>query len=317
MTRLALIDQIKQLGFSDYEAKCYLALFERESLSVSEISKLAKIPRSNAYETTENLLTKGLIVSIPGKIKKYSVSDPKILHEKSIELFEANAEAELEALERKRREILEIKKKEIEKRKRIVQESVGNIVGQLGAYFAKNRGNGDPFDHIEVLKNRDQLHRKHSQLCAKAKSEILGFSKPPFAFTSLTLKKEQTKILIDAVNRGVKLRSIHELPPDNALKQEVFKNLNRLYEPKYEEVRLIDKLPHKLSIYDTRIVLLSLEYPILNEMSLTGIVIEHPDFASSQKRMFETYWKDSMDYYILDGRKYYLSKTNSQKEEHN
>ena len=88
----------------------------------------------------------------------------------------------------------------------------------------------------------------------------------------------------------------------------MYKEINKTYEPEYEEIRLSERLPMKVAIFDGLIAMVTMVYPILNELSLTGLVIDHADYSEGLKTMFEGYWDKGIDYYILDNRKYYLSK---------
>ncbi|MDP2917995.1 MAG: helix-turn-helix domain-containing protein, partial [bacterium] len=53
--------QLTNLGLSDKEAACYLALLELGPSTVSEIAGLAKINRTTGYDILESLANYGLI----------------------------------------------------------------------------------------------------------------------------------------------------------------------------------------------------------------------------------------------------------------
>jgi sugar-specific transcriptional regulator TrmB len=296
----SLLQTIRQLGFSEYEARCYLALFNKDSMAVSEIAKISKVPRPNAYDALEKLMTNGFIVAVPGKTKCFSVSDPRLIKEKSFLPMINSIEYEIELLDRKR--------KEKAATKTALEENISGALEQLNSLYRHNRGNGNPLDYIEVLKNSEQIHRRHIQLCAEAKSELLGFSKPPFASGVLKLRKEQDETLLAAVKRGVTLRAIHELPAADADRQNMYKDIKKSYNPRLEEARLIEKLPMKANVYDGLITMIVLEYPILGDLALTGLIVNHKAYSEGFKKLFETYWNEGIDYYILNNRKYYLSK---------
>ncbi len=54
--------QMKQLGFSEYESKAYLALLETYPLSGYALSKASGVPRSRIYEVLGNLTAKQVVM---------------------------------------------------------------------------------------------------------------------------------------------------------------------------------------------------------------------------------------------------------------
>lgn len=75
-----LINQLKKLGFSDGEARVYLANLELGEASASRIASKAKIERTTTYGFLESLKKRGL-VSLSKRNKKtvYSAETPKKL----------------------------------------------------------------------------------------------------------------------------------------------------------------------------------------------------------------------------------------------
>ena len=60
--RIQLQSQMKRLGFSEYEARAYLALLGEFPLSGYALSKSSGIPRSRIYEVLNNLVTKQVVL---------------------------------------------------------------------------------------------------------------------------------------------------------------------------------------------------------------------------------------------------------------
>ena len=305
MIKPALYERIKQFGFSEYESKCYLALFERESLAVSDISKLANIPRSNTYGALERLLDKGLVALIPGKRKKYSVSDPRNFQDMSLEMLDQNMNEELIELERKRQEVIEKKKREIERKKISAQESITGIVNELRASYQRTRDNGDPLDYIEILRSPIQIHRKFLELYSKTQREVVAFIKPPFAHSTEKQMEEQRKVQDEGVKRGVIRRAIFELKDDEQAR-EFLTSLPAKTGNVGEQYRVIDRLPIKFFVFDEYACYFALEDPISNKTSLTMLIAEHNALAMSFKILFDTFWEKAQDHYIIDGKKYFV-----------
>ena len=50
-----LIANLKELGFNSYEAKVYLALLKKYPATGYEVSQIADIPQSRAYDTLKSM----------------------------------------------------------------------------------------------------------------------------------------------------------------------------------------------------------------------------------------------------------------------
>ena len=355
-------------NLNSYETNSYLALLKKDSLTAAEVAKISGVPRGRIYEILNNLLEKGFCHSIPGKVKKYKASNPDFLHgmikskfrlyeteiEKETKEFDADVEKrkkEFSAeIERRRREFesevekrkhkfdLEIERKKqkinsgIERKKQelhLLEKKNDGIVEKLTDVYKKSRGNGDPLDYFEVLRNPIKIHHRYLQLCSEAKNEILGFIKPPFAFSGVEQKKEQGQVNIEIAQRGVKLRGIHEIPADSKEREEYFSHLRKTIKPDAETARFIgelpliakfkdkppitarfiDKLPMKLFVFDNSTTMFTLEDPIEGKLSLTMFVVKHKVMAESFKAFFESFWEKAKDYCIIDGKKVYLAET--------
>jgi sugar-specific transcriptional regulator TrmB len=75
------MDQIKsflhQLSLSESEADLYLTLLSQGPLSISQLSKKTKRPRTTTHENTAKLIQKGLIAkTVKGSFKKLSAEPP-------------------------------------------------------------------------------------------------------------------------------------------------------------------------------------------------------------------------------------------------
>jgi HTH-type transcriptional regulator, sugar sensing transcriptional regulator len=280
VNRPNLIAKIKQMGFSEYETKCYLALFERDSLTASEVASLAGIPRPNAYESLEKLLAKGLCLSIPGKVKKFTAADPEYLREKQLDALHQMTSG--------------------------INDNIDSVANELQPLFIKCRSNGSPLDYIEILKDPHHVRRKVIQLCTNTQSEMLVFTKPPYSFGSLKHRQEQKDPQIDALNRGVKVKTIYELPIDDDKKIAFISAVQELTD-QGEEARVIDELPIKLAIFDEKIVLFALVDPVIGSPSVTNLVAEHPALARSFMVLFYSLWDKARNYCVINDRKIYLS----------
>lgn len=67
-----MIDSLKKMGFTMYEAKAYIALLENEEMNGYELSKVTGIPKSNAYSVLETMVEKGYAYRIDEKSVKFT-----------------------------------------------------------------------------------------------------------------------------------------------------------------------------------------------------------------------------------------------------
>jgi len=284
-----ILQTLKNTGLNTYEAKCCLALFERGTLTVPEVSKLAGIPRPNAYEALENLMSKGMCVARPGNTKKYGPSDPALLREKALLEVSKGTEIELANLKKKEKEILE--------KAKTAKENIDNLTSELEPRYEKSALQVSPLDYIEIIKDPYQIHKRFMQLADQAKEEMLGFTKPPYTGPKEKLT-EQTEQQAQLIRTGLKIRVIYEIPQDKEEFEWWFNNIDA--NVKYgEEAGVIKELPMKMAIFDSRIVLFALEDPISKQPSLTAQVIEHRALAEALKALFQTFWDRAEDYHIL------------------
>lgn len=105
---MALELELKKVGFSDKEAKVYLALLELGSAPVQEIAKKAKVNRATTYVVLDALLKQGVVSTVEQGKKTYFAAEHPValsrlfhLQEREIKSKESEfkkALPELEAL---------------------------------------------------------------------------------------------------------------------------------------------------------------------------------------------------------------------------
>jgi sugar-specific transcriptional regulator TrmB len=291
-----ILQTLKSAGLNTYEAKCYLALFERDTLTVPEVSKLAGIPRPNAYEALENLLSKGMCVARPGNTKRYGASDPAVLREKALLEVSKGTEIELENLKNKEKEILE--------KANATKENIDDLASELEPRYEKSTLEVSPLDYIEILKDPLQIHRRVVRLLSEAKEEILAFTKPPFTKPPFRrprkMLEERAEPEKKALRRGVRVRNIYEIPRDKEEIEWRFEDIDEAVKAG-EEARVMKKLPMKMVIVDRKVVILALADPVSKRTSLTTQIVEHRDLADGLRTLFEALWQQAQDYHILEG----------------
>ncbi len=67
------IDKLLKIGFSEYEAKAYIALLSKSPVSGYELAKIYGVPRSMIYEVLGKLTTRGAAMTLRmGNVNKYA-----------------------------------------------------------------------------------------------------------------------------------------------------------------------------------------------------------------------------------------------------
>lgn len=94
---LNLVKKLIAAGMSDTEARVYVALLARPSMTIQEVSDMAGLPRSSVMLALERFSTNGVIDEyVHGKRRNFVVRDPKMIEHlvddkmKDLELQKAN-----------------------------------------------------------------------------------------------------------------------------------------------------------------------------------------------------------------------------------
>lgn len=66
-----ILETLKNLNFTEYEAKAYLALLEESPLTGYAVAKNSGVPRSRIYEVLDSLVIRGDILVSPGNTPQY------------------------------------------------------------------------------------------------------------------------------------------------------------------------------------------------------------------------------------------------------
>lgn len=74
-----IVESLKEIGLNSYEAKVYLALLKKYPATGYEVSKLADIPQSRAYDTLKSLEISQIVTASGDKPISYTPIKPKEL----------------------------------------------------------------------------------------------------------------------------------------------------------------------------------------------------------------------------------------------
>lgn len=290
-----ILKDLDKFGLNSYEAKSYLSLLERTSLTAAEVARIAGIPRAKVYETLESLTSRGYCQTIPGKVRRYSAMNPSALKDIFIKEEKERLESQLQKLRE------EIKSKENELKQSI--KTADGLVDQLSPLYEKGRTETDPLDYIEIIKDSLPLQKRILQLIDGAEKEVLVFSMPPSLISRQQIF-EQIEHEKESLKKGVVSKCIYQYPETQDQKRWLHEYIT-LAQEAGEQARIIEKIPIKMMIIDKRIVVFTLEDPIHHKPSGTTQIIEHRSLASSLQILFDTIWDRADD---LDALKLNIMK---------
>jgi HTH-type transcriptional regulator, sugar sensing transcriptional regulator len=257
--------QLTRLGLTTYEAKAYLALVRRDSSTAAQVARLAGVPRQRIYDVLATLVEKGLASTRPGQVVKYAAIAPEL----ALERLVSDQRERLAELERETSALIE----------------------ELRPAFHEGREQADPLEYIEVLRDRRAINERFDELQAGIKSEILVFTKPPYA----TPAQENVEGL--EVARTHRACSVYEY---SAFDDPAFADGVRRFIEVGEEARFVESLPLKLVIIDEKTVMFGMEDPVADDgdggQELTIMVVEHPSLAGILKIAFNTVWGQGLTF---------------------
>jgi len=274
-----LLKTFKDFGLTEYEARAYVALLTKPTMSVLEVARVAGIPRTNAYESLRRLAEKGLCTARPGRTKRYSAAEPGLMRERLLEEVEERFDAEIEDLEARREGIREAR--------RTTRERLERLARELAPLYADAPARDAPLDYIEVLRSPLQVHHRFQELFGGASKEVLLFCKPPYLARERLVEQYDQQAAL--VRGGLRVRAIYEILKEDEQRRQLIRDI-RASTAWGEQARVIPELPLKMAVFDERMVQIALVDPVLGETSVTSLVVDHPDLARTLKIVFETLW---------------------------
>ena len=86
-----IIECLKSLGLTKYEALVYIALLKLESATASEIHEISGVPRASVYTVIDQLLDKGLVSVSQSAPKRFAAFSPEDAISRLMEHIERDA----------------------------------------------------------------------------------------------------------------------------------------------------------------------------------------------------------------------------------
>lgn len=246
-----MISLLEKLGFSEKEAKVYLAALEMGEDSVQNIAKKAGVNRATTYVVLEKLMELGLISTYEKEKKTYFVAeDPKELQN-----------------------LLKEEKSELEEREQNLKENLNQMIAIY------NRKKGKPI--VRFFEGADGLEAlDRYKVGLKPKTELLTMI--PVDLVEKLFPSRRTKSVSERVKLGIRTRTIYTREQGPYSQEENKKQLrDGIYLPR-------TKLPIDATIAIHPNWGIKLYY--FNEFSSYGVLIQSPELANNMKVLFDLAW---------------------------
>jgi sugar-specific transcriptional regulator TrmB len=260
----SLIDSLRNLGLTAYEAKVFVALTKKGSSTVADVHDLSGIPRSAVYGALKKLEDKGIVEIQNTKPMKYKCVPPETA------MLRLKTDFDIES---------------------------GNALWQLEDIYGSADSDGKE-ESIWTINGYRNVTEKMMQIINSAKQDIFLTAPHPFyreipGETPRFAEKHYCmmhKILHDKIQSGVRMRLIsYEIEKALSIAKDLPGADVRVY------VRKEGKLPSKggIVVVDSSEVLIDIKEAAGNKEDLTALWSNGKEFVTIFSHLLEVEWESS------------------------
>ncbi|RPI14804.1 MAG: hypothetical protein EHM58_15595 [Ignavibacteriae bacterium] len=267
------INRLERLGFTNYESKVFLTLYQGYRMSAADIAKDSKIPRTSVYDILKTFARKGICneIETPTKLV-YEIIDTNVLEDK--------IQIDIES--------------EYKNKVRLLRDCFRDIKPLF-----KSKKPKEYVSDVELIKGFNR-HReqKFLDLVKNSKSAILLMNRLKGNVSS-ELDEESKKFF----KRGGVFKSIYESNSNFRIKiNNKWENVTRegliklceTFIKQGEQIKLLDKVPQIMAVFDDSTVYFSLYDENIPIEETSDVIIKNKKFAAFITGLFTSYW-DSAD----------------------
>jgi sugar-specific transcriptional regulator TrmB len=263
------IEKLVKLGFSDYEAKVFLALYQGYTMSASEIAKEARIPRTSVYEILKKFCRDGICNEIQTPSKQvYEIIDSNALENKIENEIRKDFSYRLSLLKSTFKEI-----------KPIFRSKRGpEFISDVELIRGFNRSRELKFrDLIKSSRNAIlYMNRFEGNVSSKLDTETKKFFERGGSFKSIYESGSNFRIKINDTWQNVTKEDLIKLCAE--------------FEKQGEEIKLTENVPQILAVFDGKTVFISLYDESIPKRERSDIIIKNKRFALFVTELFDLYW---------------------------
>ena len=250
----ALLERLRAVGLSRYEASVYLGLVTDQNAKVTEISKRTGVPQPKVYQALDSLVEKGFCSIGSDLVNRYRPLPPA-------QAFEAR----LAMLAEQRAETMA-------------------LTGDLEQLLEEGLGRDLWAPPVEIIKGLAQVVSYLTQRIREAAHTIDYFGKLP-----QVPAPELSGAIEERAKAGVRVRILAErgyLESDDVGAGE-----NDSFRSAAGELRVVDSLPSKMIVLDVGSALLSISRP--DAETFLMIVFRHQGLVDHFMASFERSWESA------------------------
>ena len=259
-----ILQQLEGLGFSERQAKVYLALLRKHNATSADLQKLSGIPQTKVYEIVRHLVSQGYCRERKvGRKRSFEAIDPETALNNPIQCLQDKIDHSLD-----------------------LKQELSNIFKTSGQAI-------EPVEYMEVLYGKETIHNHFIQLVRQTNREILGFGRPPYSCDNDGKVQEQMSEFRNLERRGGMNKWIYqtELPDVPEWLASVFHFMGK----QGIRYKVIDALPLKMMVFDRRAVLFAEEDSSTRTGELTMAIIKQAAVAHAFIALFNFFWQQAVE----------------------
>jgi len=255
------LNKLKAFGLNSYESKLWTALLSRGVSTAGELSDIANVPRSRAYDVLESLERKGIIVMKLGKPIKYVAVPPEEVLERVKKRIKQESESQISTIDK-------IKETELLDELKMLHNQGIELV--------------DPTDLSGSFKGRDSVYN-HLDLALKNAKESITIMTTN---QGLVRKYESLKKSLKKANdRGVKIRIGAPLQKNTT---QILKDLKD-----FADVKNVEDVRARFTIVDGKeITFMLLDDENVHPSYDVGVWVNTNFFGKALETMFDGIWNN-------------------------
>jgi hypothetical protein len=260
----AILRTLIELGMNEREAKVYLALLQKKAAIAAELQRTSGIPQNKIYDTINSLLHKGYFAEKrESRNRFFEIVDPK-----------TSLSNAFDDLRRRHENAIE--------HRRMIEE-----------LYENHKPVGEPFEYIEIIRGNENTHRKYIELLRNTKTELLGFTRPPFASSQKAMKEEQENVYQSYIEHGGDFRGVYEVNENSPPRMFccIYDSMRH-----GEKFRIVPKLPLKMFIFDRQTLLMAEKESLISGDHLVNTVIKQNATVNGYIALFDYFWEQGVEY---------------------